>query len=140
MKDFFYDLLIEPFTDNDWLSFFLGILMWVLFLFLFGILFFMAVWLTDNAFMPVKEKEGVVINKYIVPAHTTTTYMMNGKTMLPVITHHKTAYKLEITIDNLKDVIAVDQSYYEGVMAGQKVHCEYVNGRVSKTLYIKKVQ
>ena len=137
MKDFLYYILIEPFTDNDWMSYVLGVFMWLLLLLIVGGLFWLSVWLIDSSFMPVKEKDGVVTNKYIVPAYITTTYVMNGGVVTPITTYHDTTYNLEITIDKLEDDVCVYENYYDSISVGQKVHCEYTNGRIKKSLYIK---
>ncbi len=140
MKDFLYDMLIEPFTDNDWMGYVLGVLMWLLSLLIVGGLLWLAVWLIDSSFMPIKEKDGVITNKYIVPAHTTTTYVMSGKIMIPITTYHSTTYNLEITIDELEDDVCVYENYYDNISVGQTVHCKYTNGRIKKSLYIKSLE
>jgi hypothetical protein len=87
MKEFFKMALIEPFQDNGWLWYTIGILMWLLFLFIVGLLLWLSVYLIDSSFLPIKEKGGIVTNKYIVPAHTTITLVSNGKTSTPIIIH-----------------------------------------------------
>ena len=58
---------------------------------------------------------------------------------VPSTMHHDTTYNLEVTIDELKDNIEVCEDYYNNISVGQKVICEYTNGRIKKSLYIKSV-
>ena len=140
MKEFLYDMLIKPFSDNDWLGYIFGGLMWILSLAIIGGFLWLSVWLIDSSFMPIKEKDGIVTNKYIIPAHVTTTYVMSGKVMIPITTYHNTSYNIEITIDNLEDDVCIYEGYYDVVLIGQKIHCKYTNGRIKKSLYIKSLE
>lgn len=137
MKYFLW--LIKPFTGNDWAASTLGILLRILSLIIVGVLLWLFVWLIDSSFVPIKEKDGVCTNKYIVPAHTTTT-LMGGKIMIPVRTYHNTTYNLEITIDELEDDVVVSKKHYRNISVGQKVHCKYTNGRLKNSLYIKSLE
>ena len=137
MKEFLKDMLIEPFTEGDWLGYILGGLMWILTIAIVGGLLWLSVWLIDSSFLPIKEKEGTITNKYIIPAHTTTTYIMSGKVMIPITSYISTSYDVEITIDGITDDVCLNQGYWNTVEVGQKLCCQYTNGRILKSLYIK---
>ena len=137
MKEFFKMALIEPFQDNDWLSYTIGILMWILFLFIACLLLWLSVYLIDSSFLPIKEKDGIVANKYIVPAHTTITFVSNGKTSTPIIIYHPTTWNLSISIDGIYDDVSVNEGYYDYIPIGKVLHCKYTNGRILNSLYIK---
>lgn len=137
MKEFLKDMLIEPFTDGDWIGYILGGLMWILTIAIVGGLLWLSVWLIDSSFLPLKEKEGTITNKYYVPAHTTTTFIMSGKVMIPITNYYDTSYEIEITIDGIADDVCLNQGYWNTVEVGQKLCCQYTNGRILKSLYIK---
>ena len=137
MKDFFKEMLIETFKDREY---FLGILMWILTIIIVGFLGFLLVWFIDSAHLPINKKQGVLTNKYIRPAHYTTTYIKSGQVMIPIETFHDTSYNLEITINDLTNDIAVYENYYNSVSVGSKIKCEYTKGRIMNTIYIKNVK
>lgn len=140
MKEFLKESYIEPFAEKDWLGYVLGVFIWALSLAVVGLLLWLALWLIDSSFLPVKEKDGVVTKKYIVPAHTTTTFVMSGEVMVPIIHSHPTTHNLEIGIEGLSDNVSVFEDYYATVSLGQKVHCRYATGRLRNSLYIKSVE
>ena len=135
MKELFYDLFIQPFKEEFLMDYVLGGVMWILAVFIIAVLYYFSVFLIDSSFMPVKENEGVIIDKYIVPERTTITYVMSGKVLIPITNHQNSTYNLVISIDELEGSLCVDESYYNNVSVGQKVHCRYTNGRIKKSLY-----
>jgi hypothetical protein len=137
MKEFLKDMLIEPFTDGDWMGYILGGLMWILTIAIVGGLLWLSVWLIDSSFLPLKEKEGVVTEHYYVPAHTTTTYVMSGKVMIPITNYIDDSYEITVEIDGLTDNVCLYQSNWSEIKVGDKFCFNYTNGRICKTLYIK---
>lgn len=137
MKEFFKMCLIEPFEDNDWIGYILGGVMWLIALAITAGLIWLNVWLIDSSFLPLKQKEGVVTDKYYVPAHTTTTYVMSGKVMIPITNYISESYDITIEIDGITDDVGLCNSYWNTVQIGDKLCCEYTNGRILKSLYIK---
>jgi len=137
MKEFIKSLLIEPFQDNDWFGYILGGLMWILTIVIVGGLLSLSVWLVDSSFLPIKEKEGIVTNKYYVAPHASTSYVMSGKVMIPITTYHSASYEVEIAIDGISDKMCLNQGYWNTIKVGQKLYCQYTNGRILKSLYIK---
>ena len=133
MKEFLKDMLIEPFTEGDWIGYILGGLMWILTIAIVSGLLWLCGWLIDSSFLPIKEKEGVVTKYYYVPAHTTTTCVIGG-----VITNYiDDSYEITVEIDGLTDNVCLDQSYWNQISIGDKLCCKYTNGRLLRTLYIK---
>ncbi len=92
MKDFLKYMLIEPFTEGDWIGYILGGLMWILTIAIVGGLLWLSIWLIDSSFLPLKEKQGIVTEHYYVPAYTTTTYVMSGKVMIPITNYIYDSY------------------------------------------------
>jgi len=129
-------LFYLPF-GSDFLDWGMGVLFWILSLILIGGCLWILVFLVDSSFLPIKEKDGIVTNKYIVPAHTTTTYIQVGKVMVPQTHYHETTYNLEITIDGISDDISLYEKDYEGAKVGLICHCKYTSGRILNTIYIK---
>lgn len=140
MKNFLYDLLIEPFTDGDFLGYFIGFIMWVVFLSVTFLLLLLGFWLVDSSFMPIKEKDGVIVGKFYNPEYETTTYTQIGDVNIPTTTYHDETFYVVVEIDGLKDDVAVYESYYDKAKKGDILHCTYTNGRIGETLYIKTIE
>lgn len=139
MKEFFRCILIVPFEDRYWLSYIMGIFAWIVSLAIVGLLLLLSIWLIDSSFLPVKQKEGVVTNKYYVPAHSSTTYVQSGNVFIPITTYYNEEYKIEVTIDELTDNVSLKQIYWNQINVEDKLYCEYTSGRLCKTIYIKNV-
>ena len=133
MKEFLKHMLIEPFTDRDWLGYIFGILMWTLTI----AIFIGFIWLIDSSFLQIKEKEGVVIKHYYVPAHTSITYIKVGGTMVPQIHHHNDSFEIIVNIDGLTDKICIEQNSWNNIKIYDRFCFKYSNGRIFRTLYIK---
>ena len=137
MKDFLKYMLVEPFTEGGWINYISGTLMWILTTAIVGGFIWLCGWLIDSSFLPLKEKEGVVTEHYYIPAHTTTTYMMSGKTMIPITNYIDDSYGIIVEIDGLTDKVCLYQSNWNKIKVGDKICFSYTNGRIYKTLYIK---
>lgn len=139
MRDFLRFMLIEPFTENDmgWVWYILGVIMWIIVVGSVVGLAWLFVWLADSSFLPIKEKDGIIVNKYIVPAHTTTSYYYVNKMMLPTTQYYPTAYEVVIRVDSLTDDLSIPQDFWTVLETSQRVHCHYTNGRILNSLYIK---
>lgn len=134
MKDFFKEMLIETFEDGDYFS---GILMWLLSLIFVGLIALLFGLLIDSSYLPIKEKEGIIVDKYIRPAHYTTMYINSGKVLVPINTFHRESYHIEVEIDDMKDDVSIYLNDFNKKEIGDKIHCEYTNGRIFKTMYIQ---
>lgn len=139
MKEFFKMLLIEPFQDNDWLGYIMGILLWIITLVIVIGLFWFTVWIVDSSFLPIKQGIGIVTNKYIIPAHTTTNYIMTGKVLIPIISYHSVSYNVDVSINDLIDDISMCEYDWSILSIDQKVTCKYTNGRILNSLYIQEI-
>lgn len=137
MKEFLYDMLIEPFNDNDFIGCLMGVLAWIIFLTLSFFLFIFLYWIIDSSFMPIQEKDGVVVGTKYSPAYDSTTYTKVGDVMVPNTVHYDESFYVVIEIDGLKDDVQVYEGYYNNVQKGTKVHCKYTNGRIGDNIYIK---
>jgi hypothetical protein len=124
MKENLKYMLIEPFTDDgDWAGYTLGVLIWILTIAIVGLLLWLSVWLVDSSFLPIKERQGTITNKY--------------EGMILRNNYHHTSYKAEVTIDGIEFDVCLSQDYWDTIEVGQKLCCRYTNGRIMKSLYIK---
>ena len=114
-----------------------GTIMWILTTVIVGGFIWLCGWLIDSSFLPLKEKEGIVTEHYYIPAHTTTTYMMSGKVMIPITNYIDDSYEIIVEIDGLTDKVYLYQSNWNEIKVGDKFCFSYTNGRICKTLYIK---
>ncbi len=140
MKDFLRAFLVEPFEDKDFLSSFVGVCCWILFIPIVAGVLWLSMWLIDSSFLPIKNGGGAVTEKYYVPAHTTTTLQACGKSFIPITTYYDESFEIQITINELSDKIELYQSDWNNIIIGQKINCEYTNGRILNSLYIKSFQ
>jgi hypothetical protein len=137
MKDFFYDLLIESFTSNKLEGYTLGVLMWILLLSILAIPLSLVIGLIDHSFMPIKEKDGIITKKYVVPARSRLIFIVVSKVMTPIIRLHPTTYNLVIGINGLEGHVSVTQHFYDNVVIAEKVKCKYTNRILNDSIYIK---
>lgn len=113
--------------------------MWILIL--FGA--FLILWgpfiLIDSVGLKEKQGEGIVIKKWLEPAHTTTTYVLVGKIMVPQEHFHDNAWKAKIKINDITDDVSFCESDWKKLTINQKFNCTYKNSRICNSLYIEKV-
>ncbi len=137
MIEFLREMLIEPFEDGEYL---IGIISWIIFILLVGLLSVLLLWLVDSSFMPIKEGQGIIIGKYIDPAHYYTTYTQCGKTSIPITHYVPESYHINVKINSLQDDVSITQGYYSnGANIGDTLQCKYTNGRIMESLYIKEI-
>ena len=130
-------MLIAPFNEGDWIDYIIGGLFWIFTILIVGGFLWLSVWLIDSSFLPIKQKEGVVTEHCYVPAHTTTTYVMSGKVMIPITTYVNDSYEITVEIDGLTDNVSLYRSTWYKIKVGDKFCFNYTNGRICNTLYIK---
>ncbi len=135
MKEFLKEVFIEPFTDN-WVGYVIGSICWMLSIFLLIVFISLIVWLIDSSFLPMKQKEGVVINKTYTPAHMNTSVISTGKAVIPITTYISDSYEITIQIDGITDNISLCHGDWNKIKVGEKLLCKYTNGRILKSLYI----
>ena len=139
MRDsFFYDIFIEPFTDGFWMAL-MGTLMWLWALVVVGLILWGFLYLIDSVGLKEKQGKGIIIEKWFEPAHTTTTYVMVGKIMVPQTHFYDDLWKAKIRINNITDNVCFYESDWNTLNINQKVNCTYTNGRICNSLYIKNV-
>lgn len=137
MKDFLYDCFIEPFKDG-WFAV-LGVFMWLLAIFVTSVILFVTLYLIDSSFLDTKQGEGIVIDKSATPFYTSTTYIMSGKIMIPIVQQHPATWDLKIQIGKLTDNFSLKESDWNNIHIEQMVRCTYTNGRLSNSIYIKNI-
>ncbi len=131
------NFLIEPFKDGNYV---IGIMFWVMFLVVLAMVVGFLIYIVDSTFMPVQKANGIITKKKKVDAHTTTTFVKVGNILVPQTRHHKDAYYVKIEIDGIKDSVNVKKKYYDQVVIGDTVECEYTRGRLfTDSLYIDKI-
>jgi hypothetical protein len=140
MKDILKEFLIEPFTQStDWFSRFIGIFMWAIMLTILSLIIWGGILLIDSTNLPIKEKDGIVIDKYVRPAFITTTMIPCGKSFIPITNYIPESFYIVISIDKLNDDVVVDENIFTHTNIGSKIHCKYANGRIKNSLYIKEI-
>jgi len=139
MKDsLIYDMLIDPFTDGVCGVLF-GILSWILTLIICGLIAWGSLYLVDSVGLQEKKDSGVVVNKWFEPSHTTTSFMMVGKVLIPQTHHYPDSWMVEIKIHDLTDNVSLYEIDWNSLSINQKVSCTYKEGRIYNSLYIGNV-
>lgn len=108
---------------------------------LIGLLGFMFV--NSVGIIPTETAFAVVEEKKIVPAYKTTTIMMVGKVMVPVINNYHESYRLYYEINRHKLESAVKKEFFDSVRIGEKIEINYGLGRLNESyepLIVKSVQ
>jgi hypothetical protein len=114
-------------------------LMWLVLIIIVGLMLWFSVWIIDSSFLTVKESEGKVIERYHIQAYAETIYVVSGKVMIPVTTHHNDSYEVVIEINELTDIFFLQQSDWNNINIGDKVYCKHTNGRILNTLRIESI-
>lgn len=71
----------------------------------------------------------------IVPAHTTTTMMVVGKTVIPHTIHHQTEYYIRFVVLGVALEMSVEKRFFDVVDAGDEIEVTYGIGRLSKEIF-----
>lgn len=129
MKDFLKMLLIEPFTDDDWLGFWLGIVMWIIMLMITGVILLGICQAANRIGRQDQVGNGIVVEKDFIPAHRE----HHGKAGSHWV---EDAWLIYIEKDNLSDYIYVSHCYYNHIQVGDTVCIDYYTGRLWKSFYI----
>lgn len=89
---------------------------------------------------PTKTMITEVESKRIIPAYTTTVFMMTGKIMLPVVTHHPESYCLHFKIDNRELESTVKKEFFKNLSVGDKIEVYYGFKRLSDSYVPMKIK
>ena len=139
MKEFLYEMLIEPFLEWSW-EILMGIICWCLVLGLVVGTFIFGVWAIDSSFLQEKQGTGVIVGKRFIAAHTTISIISTGKSTVHVPVHHSDSYRVNIQVNGLNDEVAVSKYYYDDLEINEEINCVYTNGRIMDSMYIKEVK
>jgi hypothetical protein len=140
----FYDEFFEPLLrpiSNDWLGWSMLILIWIVVLFVVGIIIYGIVMLIDFAFLPVSEEYGEVVSTVFTPGHTETTltYDASLKMSVPKVVYHPDRWEVNIQVGDKTGSMGLSQEDFLKLHSGQKVWVAYSIGRLLKRLYIKQI-
>lgn len=130
----FNELYIDLFKDGL-VGFMMGIVIWLLSLFIVFFVGYGILYLIDYSFRPTQETFGKLVNKEFIPEHSETHF--NPALKMPTTTHYDDEWVLTIEVDGLTDDISVSQDYYN--KCPKKIKVKYSNGRIWNSLYIKEI-
>nr|DAI89654.1 MAG TPA: hypothetical protein [Caudoviricetes sp.] len=136
MKDFLYNTFIAPFEDR---CYFIGILLWISGLLVFGLVLWGTLYLTDSTFLPEKQDKGVIVSKGYIPAHFQTTYIQSGKILVPITNYIPTIFQITIEINSLTDKFNLNEISYNSLEVGDTLNCRFTNGRLFNSIYIEEI-
>lgn len=136
-----YETFIGVFKTNDIIGMVLSGFLWLIILFVAGLIIYGLVMLVDYAFLFSKYDIGKITNKnYTEPYdETTVVYDPATKTSRPSTTHHPACYLLIISVAGKTGEFEVSKNYYNKCSISQQVNVRYSIGRLFGTLYVKDV-
>jgi hypothetical protein len=95
-------------------------------------------WIVDSSFLPVLNGDGTVTRKLHSDAHSTTTMILMGKTMLPQTISYPESWSLVIKLkDGCEGSFECDQDTWTRIKEGTNVSVAYRKGRISNDIYVK---
>lgn len=124
-------LPFKTFCQNGWLPKIMSGILFMIYGLILGSIFFVV----DSSFLPIKEGNGTIVEKEIIPAYTT--LILVGKTTVPQF--HPKRWILTVKVNEETDLISVTKKYYSTVNNMDIILVEYVNGRLSSGIYIKNI-
>lgn len=136
MLEFLKETLFDTFLDGI-SGIIIGLLMWILFLLISGLIIWGTLFTIDYAFRPTQEGTGTVISKEFIPEHTILVYNAALKMNMPQIVEDE--WKIWINVDDLNDDVSVTPNFFNTVKEGQQLKVKYSFGRIWKTIYIKDI-
>jgi|GEM_PF-2586619 len=134
------NVIKNPLVDYNWLLWTIGLLMIVIIILLVYMVSQYMIWIIDSSFLEIKINKGVILRKYYENPYTYTSFIMCGKTMIPMTHYVDGRYMISIEIDDIKQDIEVTQDNYDILEVGDSLSCKYTNGRILKSIYIKSWQ
>jgi len=137
MKKFLKEMLFDTFSEGNLIGYIFGILAWISTITITVGFILITVWLIDSSFLPLKQKEGVVVKHCHIPAYTTTSYIMNEGILTPITSYIDDSFEITIEIDGLTDNVCLVKDTWSTIKVGDKFCFKYTKGRICKTLYIK---
>lgn len=127
---------------KDWpLGTILAILLLAMAILIIGLVALGIYWAADSWWRPLETGMGQVKGKEYTPAHTTvsTSYNVALKMPMTTTTHHPADWSLTVEVNDQEGSISVEESFYDRINEGRKVHVEFVLGRLSGDLYLRSI-
>lgn len=127
------DILCDIFSpDSSFGDRVMASIMVILMLAVVALLGFLVYMLVDSVgITATKTTTTVVETKQIVPAHNTTSFIMAGKTTIPMTTHHPESYHLQFKIDSKRIESEVNKGFFDNLDVGDLITVDYGFGRLS---------
>lgn len=91
----------------------------------------------DSWFLPTQSGTGRITKKNFIPAHTTTTLISTGKTLMPMTSFYPNSWELELIVSGKPASMSIKKERYDSLNIGDTVLVDYAIGRFSKDIYIK---
>lgn len=105
--------------------------------------FSLAAWacfcIIDSTNLTTNSGYGTIVSKEFSPNHPTTTFIMSGKIMVPVINVHPDSWYVKVETTEGSDSVKVSQEYFNAVSPSKRVRIEYARSRLSNKIYIKRI-
>lgn len=131
LKEILIDGLIKGGVDT-----FLSILLWILLLSFMLLGCYATLYLADTIAVPTSVGEAKLISVHYTPAHTTTTIVPTGKTVVPILTLHPDSWSARFESEKGTDSVGVSKEFYSTATIGVIFEVYYKIGRVTKSLHI----
>ncbi len=127
---------------SDWpLGTIIGVILIACVLALIGLALWGLCVAADSWFLPKERGMGRVVGKTFTPAHTEMVLIYNAatKTSMPPSVHHPDDWSVNVEVQGKQDDISIAHKFYDSLSKGSSVSAEFVHGRFSGNLYLKKI-
>lgn len=115
---------------------FLNLLMLVLVCALVALIGLFIFWAADSVGTQTRTESATVIERTFTPAHSTTTMVMSGNVMVPIITYHPDSWSLTVELANgATTSCTVSEDQYNANASGAVVKAIVKSGRISGGTY-----
>lgn len=141
MGEFFLDMVGDLFSaSSSFMDRFLAFVMLLVFISLFGIIgFLFYIGINEIGIKETKSTITTIENKGILPAHTTTTYIMVGKVMVPNTVHHPESYWIYFDIEEQQCKESLTYSFFSELKKGDRIKVGYGKGRLNQAIFPKSI-
>jgi ABC-type sulfate transport system permease component len=139
MKDFLYDLYIEPFTYRELMGHVLGVFFWLTTIFVIVLISIGIYYIVDTTDVTLNQTTVCITDKRYEPAYTTTTAISNGKIVIPVTNHHPESWIVDVEAKEGVDSVSTGNKFYSESSVGMCFLASYKSGRLSGGFYVKEI-
>jgi hypothetical protein len=98
-----------------------------------GLMFLVFYFVDSVGIKATKTTTTIIESKEMIPSHSTTTFVMSGKVMIPIKTSYPESYELRFEINGTKCKATVKKEFFDGISVEEKIEVDYGFRRLTKS-------